>query len=379
MTDKQPVIQKKKTHPQTGFRMQTHLLLLTFPKCEIPLETMMQRIEDLFQRELELAIVSSEQHQDGSLHRHCLIKLHMKKDMRGPKWMKFLDSIAEKHGNYQAVRNPLEALQYVIKEGNYLTSPKHLTIEEIEKTIGVKNTQSKSDQVAGLIQSGTKLIELNTQFPGFFLMNLTKIQNYMNWIQNQEAQALEQKQPFPLPQSLENQTLNQIQILTFLMNKVIALQRRMQEKIEYIIPAIENGLFITGPTGIGKSHFVNELSRYFRIYFLPMDEDFYDLYDDNLYDIIVLDEFKHQKKIQFLNTLIDGMPLSLRKKGGQILKKVPIPVIILTNYTLSECFPKVFTGNPNIFQTISRRLIQVNYFNFEDEKLDFYFYKKYDK
>lgn len=73
---------------------------------------------------------------------------------------------------------------------------------------------------------------------------------------------------------------------------------------------------------------------------MPMTEDFYDFYENNRFHLCLLDEFKAHKTIQFLNLWLQGSHLTLRIKGGQYLKTQNIPTIILSNYSLEECYHK---------------------------------------
>jgi len=86
---------------------------------------------------------------------------------------------------------------------------------------------------------------------------------------------------------------------------------------------------------------VNQLEKWCRIYQIPATEDFYDLYEDGMYDLAVLDEFKASKTIQWLNLWLQGGMMNIRKKGAQVLKKENIPTIILSNYELHESYHKV--------------------------------------
>ncbi len=72
-----------------------------------------------------------------------------------------------------------------------------------------------------------------------------------------------------------------------------------------------------------------------------MFEDFDDEYENNTYDLIVIDEFKGQRKLTWINKFVEGAPMSLRKKGSQYLKTDNPPVVILSNYNLEQCYSKV--------------------------------------
>lgn len=91
---------------------------------------------------------------------------------------------------------------------------------------------------------------------------------------------------------------------------------------------------------MGKTTLIEKLQRWLNVYFIP-NEDFYDAYEDNLYDLCVIDEFKANKTIQWLNGFLQGGSFPLRKKGSQYLKRQNLPTIILSNYSLRECYKKV--------------------------------------
>jgi len=88
---------------------------------------------------------------------------------------------------------------------------------------------------------------------------------------------------------------------------------------------------------------------------MPVNEDFYDFYSDEGTDLIVLDEFKASKPIQVLNQWLDGQQLTVRVKGGQRMKLKNHPFIILSNYTLEECYTGAFTR----LDTLRARLCEI--------------------
>lgn len=71
---------------------------------------------------------------------------------------------------------------------------------------------------------------------------------------------------------------------------------------------------------------------------MTIHEDFYDYYDDETFDLVCLDEFKGQKTMQFLNCFLQGGDMFLKKKGSQYHKRKNIPVIILSNWSLDDCY-----------------------------------------
>jgi len=101
-------------------------------------------------------------------------------------------------------------------------------------------------------------------------------------------------------------------------------------------------LYIYGPPKMGKSTLIRNLNNYLSIYYVPRDDgEFCDEYEDGIYDLIVLDEFTNKKTMQWMNQLLDGQTCYLKKKGGQILKKDNLPVIILSNFSLEQNYPRL--------------------------------------
>lgn len=75
---------------------------------------------------------------------------------------------------------------------------------------------------------------------------------------------------------------------------------------------------------------------------MPPDEDYYDDYEDNKYQLIAIDEFKAQKTQQQLNRWLDGQEMSVKKKGFQGYKRDNLPFIIISNYAPEDVYPKLF-------------------------------------
>lgn len=106
-----------------------------------------------------------------------------------------------------------------------------------------------------------------------------------------------------------------------------------------------------------------------RIYIMPRDEDFYDGYDDDDYDLCVLDEFKSSKTIQFLNGWLDGNPMPIRKKGSQGIKRKNLPTIIISNWPVEQNYKAAIEKNSSAVDSLIDRLEIVNVTN--NFELDF--------
>lgn len=81
-----------------------------------------------------------------------------------------------------------------------------------------------------------------------------------------------------------------------------------------------------------------ELDGRLRVLWMQKEEDFMDMWEDGSYDLVVLDEFRGQKKLTFMNEFLEGVPLCLRVKGSQRMKRQNIPVIICSNGNPKDCY-----------------------------------------
>lgn len=98
-----------------------------------------------------------------------------------------------------------------------------------------------------------------------------------------------------------------------------------------------------------------------------MEEDFYDTWEDNMYDIWVMDEFTgSQKTLHHMNQLLDGQPMMLKQKGSQYFKMHNIPMIIISNHAPNDAYKKAYMeGNPS-FSAFKDRLTVVDFSSLEE-------------
>ena len=97
-------------------------------------------------------------------------------------------------------------------------------------------------------------------------------------------------------------------------------------------------LYIHGPTGVGKTHLISQLRTYFRVYDVCMTEKWMDNYDDDLYDLVIMEEFTgHARTLSEMNQFLDGQVVALpRRNKPSYLKQKNIPVIVLSNLSLES-------------------------------------------
>jgi len=156
------------------------------------------------------------------------------------------------------------------------------------------------------------------------MMNKRKLEEYESWVKCESSKKLKIDW---VPPKLDGLTDANLQIATW-----ISLNIRQPRKFK------APQLFIHGPPNLGKTSLVEWLEKSLSVYHMPINEEFYDHYSDD-YDLVVIDEFKHQFKIQWLNQFLQGSPMTIRKKGSQTMKYKNLPVVILSNFSLAQCYP----------------------------------------
>ena len=113
-------------------------------------------------------------------------------------------------------------------------------------------------------------------------------------------------------------------------------------------------IYIYGPPGTGKTTFWYYVSRYFPVYFAPLDEQFFDLFDHE-YKVVVFDEFNSTLPITWLNAFCTGHPLSIRKKGAQMLKRTNPLTVVLSNLPIEQQYKNIQVHKPELFQAFCDR------------------------
>jgi len=269
-------------------------------------------------------IAAEEAHQDGSPHLHMLVQFREKYSSRN---CLDLDRICSQHGNYQVARSVRDTVAYVTKKGAYVAEG--VDVQDI-----LAKKSPKSSLVAGMAASGSSLKQINDSDPGYFLQNMRKIKDYHQWINRMRNT----KELRPWPEVSEADLLNLSET-----DKQIALW--LSVNVRKPRQFRQKQLYVHGPPMTGKSSLVQDLAQFLRVYIAPWNEDYYDGYDDDEYDLIVFDEFTHQKTMQHMNMWLDGSTFVLKVKGSQAVKAKNLPVMVLSNYSLEQNYKKLYEAN----------------------------------
>ncbi len=304
--------------PRQGFRLQAVRIYLTYPQCDTTKEVVLQRAKDRWGEELRWIVIGQENHADGNLHLHIAICFVRKKDFQSASYLDFLTMT---HGNYQAMKKMRECLEYCTKDGNYLE-------EGICAADWLMAQQPVSARIAKAVADGKDLEEVHSEFPSYMVRNLRQVEYYISWRKRMRTQMREPEwdgvmcaRDAPHPTHA---------IVAWLNRNILSPRIHKQRQ-----------LWIWGPPNVGKSSLLLLLSTWLRVLWMPKEENYYDLWEDNVYDLMVIDEFRGQKKLTWMNEVLEGVPLVMPFKGGQRMKTQNIPIIICSNGTPNQSYSKV--------------------------------------
>jgi len=317
-------------------------LFLTYPQCSI----LPSDAEDIVKRKLknyEWSIWGKELHEDGSPHLHAFVRLTKPCNFTTPTCLDIAGGGLVSHGNYQVARDPKACLNYVVKGGQVECFNTTLDAARAMFTAAGRK-RNATELIMEELEQGKDITQVafdNPEHMTFIMLHMDRLEKFFTQrilAQEQPKLTFEKAQTKFPPKEWDSNVCKWL-------NKNLLENRVFSQK----------QLWLWGPTCHGKTTLKNRLSEMFRIYSVP-NEDFYDEYKDTLYDIIIFDEFHGQKTIQWMNSFCDGSICPLRQKGHQTVKRKNLPIIVLSNLSIRQCYHKV---SDQIYETILRRFQEI--------------------
>ncbi len=309
-----------------GYRLSAKRLFLTYPRCTVEKALVCQRAQLHWRGDLESVVIAQEKHQDGGLHLHVLIILKNALDTTDPH---FADFLVEQHGSYEAVRNLKKTLRYMTKEDENIFTYQ-ITIQDILNGKG-----SKAGIIARMIQSGSTLEMVDIEFPEFVMMNKKKVEEYVSYTVTKKRKA--ELPPWkgvsgpPNTSTSRDAPLTAIQRIVKWINENVKKPRVFKQK----------QLWICSNSNMGKTSLMNLLYSVLNIYDVSLEGSFMDGYADELYDMVVLDEFQGQRKVTWMNKIVQGSHMNVEVKGSMVFKEVNLPFIVLSNFLPQDAWKNV--------------------------------------
>lgn len=304
--------------------MNTKNLSLTYPQCETTPEAALSSVEEYFADNLRFAVICREEHEEEGVHLHMAIALKSALRTRNPHLLDVLVS-PPKHGNYQGARAMRNWVKYVTKDGNYVT--KGIDVEAYLRAATQKQS-TKLTLAATMLQQGETIDAVDDEMPGLVLQHLRRLQDYHLYQELKRARG----------DGLPSGALTFLEGTPTTYNDAIATW--LQVNVLCARSFKDPQLYVCGAPNSGKTSLILKLEQEgLRVYRMPYDGKWYDSYEDGRYDIVVLDEFNGQKKIQDLNFWLEGGPMMVPRRGqAPYAKKDNLPVLILSNYTPFEAY-----------------------------------------
>ncbi len=307
---------KKMVHK---FRIQSRRLLLTFPKCDQTKEAALVQCLKL-RPNLRWAIVSREKHKDGTNHLHAVLRFHKVYNSTKPTC---LDFIGGKHGNYKVIKGSMaDVVRYVVKDDDIAQWG-----VDAKMLLAARKTKAGYGwhQVAKMGEEEGMTFEKMRKDPTTKHMcwqHKKKIEEMLGYIALMKAR----EKPFLWKQlEVSEDWTEWDQDIGHWLNENIKNERGFKQR----------QLYIHGCANVGKTHLVETLKKMLNVFHIPR-ERYYDKWYNNTFDLAVMDEYKGNKNIPFLNEFLQGSSMALAKKGSQVIKAHNIPTIILSNYGLND-------------------------------------------
>jgi len=312
------------------FRMRGKVFFLTWPRCDLEPNVVAGILRTRVEKEFVGVRVAQELHKDGGKHLHAVL-ITTGRQVCSPT---FFD-LGNVHGNYQIARSIGRTAEYVSKFGNFVDEG---DVSKLTHFIRVNAAEQRkagkssgvTKEIAEAIDKGATLADITKKHPGFVLMNRRKIEEYISLSRELQITNVELAWPTAdnLNAAVENALLTGMDMQMAGMRPLISwLRDNLASLRAFKTPQ----LYIWGPPNSGKTSLTQFLSKFFRTYWAPMDESFFDHFQDEIHDLIIFDEFYGQHKITFMNQFLQGGPMTIRKKGSQGIKRRNQPVIITAN------------------------------------------------
>ncbi|XP_028055415.1 uncharacterized protein LOC114259583 [Camellia sinensis] len=107
---------------QRRFRVQNKNIFLTYPRCSVPKERLLEKIRELFtNRPPNYVRVAHELHEDGEPHLHALVQFPYRFQTQDERFFDVTDDHTNRHfhPNIQGANNHQVVLEYISKYGDY--------------------------------------------------------------------------------------------------------------------------------------------------------------------------------------------------------------------------------------------------------------------
>lgn len=314
-------------------------LLVTYPQNNTPKEALLRAYVDKYKSDIEWAVFCNEEHADGTMHSHGIVKFTKAKRMTHST----LDTLGGKHGNYKSAKGKnVDLIGYVIKDGNYVTHGFSDFDKEYKLMSQKKNP--KENTIVDLVKEGATVETLlDTEHRGYVGFRMGRTKELI-----QEVQMISQKKKkakYSFDDNISPEMNPQSDKIHRLLKRDVGERRRVHR---------QKHIWLYTGQGVGKTTLIEQLKRRCRVFDMPNK---YPLegYQDGVYDCMVFEEFKPGScELSILNNITGGGSTSDGANRYQkAIKSDNLLVIIASNYQPGECY-KNCIGNKAYMALLDR-------------------------
>lgn len=192
----------------------------------------------------------------------------------------------------------------------------------------MKKRDGRSGYIARRILDGDDIQDITREEPGYMMLHMGQVVAFKKQIEHDKKRK---RDLTPIEWELEKGGIEGHQIISWL-----------NLNVRHVRPFKQKQLYVwSSQPDLGKTGIARTLSETLSVCWWMKWEDFDDQYQDGLWDLLVVDEWKGQRKLQYMNELLQGGQLPLRVKGSQRLKDENTPIIILSNYSPENSYKDV--------------------------------------
>lgn len=265
----------------------------TWPQCPLLKEEALKILDSKFR--IKEYVICEEKHEDGSPHLHAFIKLMDRVYFKADRF-----DLEGYHGNYQVAKSFKAVIKYVTKDDNYISNI------DVKAALDHKSKLKKED----LLRDVDELLDEGKITP--------------------------------------------LQVASFYKNSCV-YKMLQKKRLPDEMPEKKRHLWIYGPSNTGKTTCLREKMKekgeenFFQI---PTNNDWTG-YSNQYY--LYLDEFTGKElTVQQINRICDG-GVKMNVKGATVQIRWDCQVIILSNKSIAECYPK---EDPYILDTLYNRFFE---------------------
>lgn len=318
------------------------------------MEDAFANVKEYFGDRLTYYIVAQEEHKKTlGLHLHILLKFTRRFTTTKTDYFDIIVDGGKHHCNIVGVKNPTQAVRYVVKDSKYLAEG--IDVDAVI-TSGKGSRDATATQITAMFKTGASVHQVLEKYPGFATQHFGKLQSMRNLLVR--AASFDAMLEWRGAKVADGYDDPLHQDLVAWLNDNIKNDKR---------PPRKRQLWLVAQPGKGKTRLTNWLARFCRTWHMPRTtsgSSWFDGYEDGETELCVFDEFTaNQMRATDLNTFVDGggVGKQFATKGSFTFKFRNPPCIVLSNRTIDTCYRGVGDVVTALTDAVRARFLQLDF------------------